>query len=232
MTRTELYTFVTSLLDGYEMDLTLFNTFLDVAQMRREGQRPWVQLRGEDSSLIISTANTFETEKSLPTDFRRWYARYSVATTDPSGNLAGNLLEVPMAQKNNYRSDSGKFYVNYGTRKIYFCGSPSQTLTAHLFYIRKGTLVSSDAAQEWEFPAEYHKILGFDIAVMWKLGVDYDIVNNPQGNNNAAMANMIYDTMADWDNELQLATVQGASYGQASGWSANGSGGRLGPDVL
>lgn len=232
MDREELYTFVTGLLDGNEIDLDLFYTFLETAQMRVEGLRPWMQLRGEDTSLTVSPGNTYTTSKDLPTDFRRWYARYSVAFTDSQGQLAGNPLEVPIAMKVNYQQNNNKFYCNYGTRKIFFCGQPSQALTAHLFYIRKGTLVSSAEGQTWEFPSEYSKVLGFLVAVFYKLGVDYDIVNNEQGNANAAAAAGILSTMSEWDDELQLSSVQGMDYGSGQGWTSTPSGGRMGPDLI
>lgn len=233
MDRDDLYTFVTGLLDGFEMDETLFETFLDVSQAIREGARPWMQLRDEDATIVLSTSNTYTTPQSLPTNFRRWYARYSVALVDAQGNLSSNLLETPLAMKINNRMNNTKFYCNYGSRKIFFCGNIPQALTAYLFYIRKATLVSAAASNSWEFPSEYHKILGFDIAAFWKLGVDYDVINNPQGNANAAAANALMNVMADWDNELQLSSVQGASYGQDyGGVLATSSGGRLGPDII
>ncbi len=86
MTKAQLYTFVTSLLDGNPIDTTLFDTLLNIAQMRRENERPWMILRAEDTSQTVSSGNTFETQKDLPTDFRKWYTRFPIVLTDSNLN--------------------------------------------------------------------------------------------------------------------------------------------------
>ena len=209
MTREELYTFTTSLTGDYQMDETLFATFLNIAQMYWENKRPWVILRAEDSSQTISTSNTFETAKSLPTDFRKWYDRFPISLTDSQGNNYCNPREVPINFRFANRQDNNKFYCNYGAGTIFFCGSQPQSLTVHQFYIKKTTLVSASASNSWSFPSEYHPILGLSVATYWKLGVDYDIINNVQGNANAGLANAMFQQMAEWDSDLANSAIQG-----------------------
>lgn len=219
MTKLETYNFVTALLDGFEMDQNLFDSFLDVAQMYWEGQRPWMVLRTEDTSQTISAGNTYETEKSLPADFRKWYTRHPIVLTDAQGNIVIRLKEIPIASKNSYKSNNSRFYCNYRTKKFYVCGAPGQSCTARLYYIKKGILVSADDGNEWEFDEEYHKILGFSVAVYYKLGVDYDIINNSQADSNATVAGQMFNVMTDWDAELQESEIDGLDYGygEASG---------------
>lgn len=215
MNRLKLYEFVTSLLDDFEMEDTLFNSFLDVAQMNRENARPWVILRTIQSSQTITTANTYLTALTLPTDFKKFFTtRASIVLTDSQGNLIKTLREVPLSSRHSYKNDGGKFYVNYSTRQIFICGSQSQTATVNISYIKKTTKISAADANKWEFSSydDYEKILGFDIAVMHKLGVDYDQTNAQQGNNNAAQAQIILNMMIDWDNELALSAQQGVDY--------------------
>lgn len=224
MTRDELYSFVCDqLLDGFQMDTTLFNTFLNVAQMRRENQRPWVILRKEDTSNTVSPNNTYETAKTLPTDFRRWYSRHPIILTDSNGNVQQKVAEVQLNDKNSYKGFLEKFYCDYGASQFFICGAPSQTFTARLYYLRKAPRVSLAASSEWIFPTEYHEILGYDIAVYWKLGVDYDIINNTQGNNNAAIANTIFEAMSEWDSELANSALQGRDYPIPGGESYGGA---------
>lgn len=231
MTKSELYTFVTGLLDGIEMDTTLFDTFLNIAQMYWEGRRPWMILREEDSSQTVSTSNTFTTAKSLPTNFRRFYARYPIVLVDSQGNPQVYASQVGLQSKFTYRSDLGKFYCKYGNSQFFLTGSFSQSLTAYLYYIKKTTLVSADDDNQWDFPSEYHPILGLSVATYYKLGVDYDIVNNAQADNNAALANGIFAQMSDWDDSLQENSVEGEEYGTNGQSYFTGSGGRLRPDI-
>lgn len=224
MTKAQLYTFVTSLLDGLEMDTVLFSNFLNISQMRRENMRPWMILRSEDSSQTVSSGNTFLTEKSLPTDFRRWYSRSPVVIIDSANNPMAYLKEVPIGQKYTHKGNGSKFYTNYATNKLFICGDWSQSGTIIQNYIKKSTLVSADGENEWIFPSEYHEILGLDVAVMQKLGVDYDIINNAQGNNQATLANTIFMQMAEWDDELQNSSVQGVDYGSGGSYSGELSG--------
>jgi len=223
MTRDDIYTAVTSLLGGYEMDTTLFNSLLDKSQMKRENQRPWVILRKADSSLSASPADTFTTAKTLPTDFRKWYTPESagpVVLTDANNNPWG-YREVSISEKFAYRNIGGVFYTDYVAGNFYLCGPITQAYTINLFYIKKSTLVSADATNSWAFPSEYHMILAFDVAVMWK-GIDYDVINNQNAQILAAQAQEIYDEMSRWDSDLQIAMQAGidsfASMG--GGWEA------------
>lgn len=232
MNKTQIQDFVRDLLDGYEMEETLFDTFLNIAQMYWEGRRPWMILRAEDTSQTISTSGTFLTEKDLPADFRKWYTRFPIVLADAQGNAQSFLREVPLNTKLAHKSNNTKFYCKYGTKKFCVCGTFSQPYTAHIYYIRKGELVSADDGNEWEFDSEYHPILGLSIAVYWKLGVDYDIINNQQGDANASLAVQIFNTMADWDGDLQESAIQGQDYGSDAGWSGHLNGGNIGPDIM
>ncbi len=215
MTKAEIYAFVTSLNDASPVEESLFNTLLNTAQMNRENDRPWVILRTEDSSKTRGTADTFETPYDLATDFRRWYTRYPIILTDAQGNAVKSLREIPINMKNVYRNDDGKFYVDYKLRKLYICGTVPQSLTIRQYYIGKTTLVSAADGNSWDFPSEYHQILGFDVAVMHKLGVDYDRVNAAQADNNALQAALIFKQMEDWDGALQLSSTEGVDYGSS-----------------
>ena len=229
MTKAEIYTFVTNLLDGFEIDTTLFDTFLNTAQSYWENQRPWMALRAEDSSNTISPGNTFTTVHTLPTNFRKWYTRFPIVLADSQQNPQQYLREVPFNSKLAYKSDGTRFYCDYANRRFYICGEVPQALTAYLYFIKKGTLVSADDNNEWELDTldEYTEILGLTVAVYWKNGVDYDVINNAQANANASLAGQIFKSMTEWDGELQESAIQGQDYGSDAGWLGNASGGRI-----
>lgn len=209
VSKQNLYDFTSSLLDGNEMETTLFSHFLDVAQAYWEGQRPWVVLRTEDSSNTATTSDTFETEHSLPSDFRKWYTKFSIVLTDGSGNVVQYLSEISLHLKNQYKNDPTKFYCNYRTKKFYLCGTVTQSYTIRIYYIQKTTKVSLDDDNTWDLDPndEYTRILAFSVAVYYKRGVDYDIVNNTQADQNALNANQVFNLMTDWDAELQESSL-------------------------
>lgn len=210
MTKAELKTFVEDgLLNGDTINTTLFDVFLDHAQMYMENLRPWVILRTEDTSQSISSSTTFETQKALPTDFRKWYTRFPVILTDSNGRPQEYLAEVPLHDKTKYRDHNTKFYCNYGSNYLFICGS-HQSLTVRQYYIRKTTLVSGDDDNEWVFPSEYHHVLGLIIAVFYKHGVDYDIINSKQSDSHIDMTKQVYSAMSDWDSDLAESALNGA----------------------
>ena len=217
MNRDQLLEFTTGLLDGATIDDTLFDSLLDIAQLHRENLRPWVVLRIEDSTQTALTSDTYLSSKNLPSDFRKFYSRFPVVLTDNDGNAVRSLREIPLNMKNVYRNDPDKFYVNYATKKLYICGNQSQNLTIRIFYIVRTPKLTSDYTSTWALASydDFEKILGLDVAVYHKLGVDYDIINNAQGNANAALANMMLGSMTEWDNELALSTQQGVDYGSS-----------------
>ena len=211
MTKTQLYTLLTSILDGNEIDQTLFESLLDMAQMLRENARNWVILRTEDSTQTMTASNSYLTSHDLPSDFRKWYNRTPIVLVDSQGEVQARLTEIPIQEKDRYKH-SANFYCDYANSKIYICGSYNQALTIKQYYQKKATLVSLADTNEWAFPSEYHKILAFDVAVFYKLGVDYDVINNQQGNNNASVANAIFKAMTEWDGELAESGLNGQDY--------------------
>ena len=216
MNRDNLYEFVTGLLDGFQMDSTLFDTFLDVAQSNREGARPWVYLRREDSSQIANTSDTYTTEKFLPEGFKKTYTRFPIVLTDSQGNVVRKLREIPIHERHQYRNDGNKFYINYAEGTFFLCGTQSQTCTINFYYIESSSRLSEYPTSAWvlsSFDGGYTKILGFDVAVMHKLGVDYDQINAAQADNNALQAKIMFEQMAEWDSQLAQSAQEGVDFG-------------------
>lgn len=211
MTRDELYTFTTSLTAGVAIDSDLFDTLLDVAQMQVEDMRPWVKLRAEDTSLTVSPGNTYTTSKALPADWKEWYDESSIELVDANNNPMP-LLEIPYKDRLMYRNSSGKYTVDYANNVVYILGPITQSYTLKQNYIEVPTLVSSAASATWVFPERFHKILALMVAIFWKHGVDYDIINNLQADNQAVQVRAILDLMTRWDSNLQANMQRGKEF--------------------
>jgi len=231
MNKSELFTLTTGLLDNVVMDATLFDTFLNIAQMYWENQRPWAILRTKSSAFTVSPSNTFLNPLTLPDNLRKFVARSPIILVDSQNNVQTRLREVPIDAQFTYQNDPTKFYTDWAARRFYICGTFSQTLSAYLFYIRKSDLVSTDNESEWLFPEEYHPILALSVAVYYKLGVDYDLVNNAQADNNAKLALGIFQMMSEWDSDLQNSAQQGQDYGIQQTPPYTAAGGVIQPDA-
>ena len=225
-TKSSIYTLVTSILDDNEIDTTLFDSLLDISQALRENFRNWVYLREEDATQSLSASNTYTTEHTMPSDFRKWYSRTPIVLVDSQGCVQAKLTEIPIQEKETYKN-SRRFYCDYANSKLYICGNYGQALTIKQYYQKKSTLVSADNANEWIFPSEYHKILAFDVAVMYKLGIDYDVINNNQADNNASVANRLFQAMQEWDGELAEGALNGQEYNDSIGGDYTTTSGHL-----
>jgi hypothetical protein len=210
MTRDQLRDLCNSLLGGAAIDDTLFDTLVNLAKDRREEDRPWMILRTEDTSQSASSANTYLTAETLPSNFRRFYGEYPIQLLNSAGTSLLRYRQIPLERKILEKDNDGKFYVNYATGEFFLCGLLSQSYTIHQFYLKTTDDIADGS--NWVFPSRFHRILAFEVAVMYKLGVDYDIINNVQGDNNAAVANAIYATMTQWDDDLQNAAQSGVDY--------------------
>ena len=179
--------------------------------MQVEGVRPWVLLRTEDASQTVPIGTTYTTSFTLPTGFLSFWGDNPLILTD-SSNQPTYLAEVPYADRFLYQTTLGLFAVDYTNSLIYLMGSMPTAFTLHTNYIKVSTLVSAASTNTWVFPVRFHKILGFYIAVMWKLGVDYDIINNAQGNEQAKAAALILDVMTRWDSNLVNSMQKGKQF--------------------
>lgn len=208
MTRADLYTFVTSLLNDTQIDETLFENLLDNAQMEVEGMRPWVQLRSSDATQSWNPGDTYQTGKTLNASFREWYEEQPVILLD-TNKTPFQLSEIPYSQNYLYKDQVGRFAVDYPNNLLYIMGTPDKAYTVVQNFIKVSTLVSATSTSTWIFPARFHKILGLMVAEKWKNGIDYDVFSNAQANQQTAQATDILNEMTRWDSRLQQSMTRG-----------------------
>lgn len=212
MTRNDLYQFVSDLLDGYNMSASLFDSFLDIAQATVEGQQPWRFLLNEDATQTWNPGDTFQTVKKIPSSFLNFESETPMVAADVNNNIIP-LKEIPFAERFRYKDLVGKFCVDYITGNLYICGNPVQSYTLHQYFIKESPLVSYSTSgnypNAWIFPERFHKILALYVAIYFKLGPDYDIISNSQGNQFAAMAGTLLDLMTKWDARMQVSQTRG-----------------------
>lgn len=211
-----MYDLTTSLLNGFPIDETLFYTLLNLARNQREGLRPFKALEKVDTSNIVNPLqNTPLTpanlqQLSFPSDFN--YMREDGFLTLYDGNLTWQTYnEIPQNQSIYYLQSNNYFYVDHANRKFYLCGIIDRTYIAYLYYQAQNADISKTTS--WVgIPDRFHPILAFDVAAMYRLGVDYDDINARNADSNATQAELMFRAMEKWDDSLQRSAVTRMDY--------------------
>ena len=206
MTYQDIKDFTTQLLNGETLGTSDFDRLLHSAQRKYERKREWMMLKGINSSLTLTRADTYLTAKALPADFGRFNIERPVVLKDSAGNERV-VRQIPMEARQAYFNIFGFFYVDYYNSNVYFTGTADQTYTIIFNYQIAPSDI--DASHPWFFPADFHYILPYDIAVNYKTGIDYDITNAQQANNNQQQINEIWQNMVAWDAGMQADALKG-----------------------
>lgn len=212
VTGQNLYDFLTTTLLGFSIDETYFLQLLNIARSVREGQRPWKVCSTIDKSQVANTSDTFQTAKTLPSDFVRLTKEGTIKVFD-NQNKYQVYTEIPLDMQIEYKDNANKFYIDHNAGYFYLCGKPDQQYSIWFPYQADTgdiTLTTSWA----KFPARYAYMLAFDVAAMHRLGADYDDLNARMGDQNAVQAQIIFNAMKRWDNELALSAVTQMDYPQ------------------
>lgn len=215
----DLYAFVTALLGGIQLDQATFQTLLNTAQLNRELQRDWMVLKTSDSSQKGNSGDIFSTSKAMAGTFLKWTGKKPVKLVDnvANPNQVFYYTQIPFEDRHLYQNDSDKFYCDFGSSLLYLCGGNlSQQYTIIQDFIQKPADIiynpNGVGSTRWApFPAWADKILGYDIAAMQELGIDYDDLNTRMGNENAQKAELIFNRMERWDGNLAKNAAAGRS---------------------
>lgn len=211
MNGSALYTFVSSLIDGFNMDSTLFYTLLNVARTNREGMRPFMRLRNHQysqtvSPMLSSPTDLFQNPFTLPSDFNYLSEDGEITLFSAAANTWQTYKEIDIRLAPAYLQQSNMFYIDHMTETIYLLGIVDQLYKMLIPY--QADLGDITASTVWtNIPKRYHPILGFDLAAMYRLGVDYDDINARNADNNALQANLLFDGMCKWDDNLQRSAL-------------------------
>lgn len=214
MKASELYTTLTDVLGGLAISQSLFYRLLNLAKDTVEAKRPWTILIKIDTSLTVGSSNTWQTVFNLPSTagsaFRRFAPkpRKKIVLYSSSDDSIHGLTEVRFDERLDYKDTFGYFYVDYAANQFYITGTIDKTYTIHICYLyRTKPFSSTDDTIEWPLPEDYHLILVYQVAAMYRGGTDWDDVNARMAPEDRSIARGIWDAMTTWDTELQLSAV-------------------------
>lgn len=214
MTGQELYEATTSLLNGYAMDETQFYLFLNVARVYRELVRPWKRLEKLDQSQIASAVNlptlVNQNPKTLPADFH-YLKEDGFLTLYNNNQQWQQYYEIPQNLAVQYLQVNNRFYIDHANMQYYLCGIVDQPYNILMYY--QADYGDITATTTWvNINSRYHMILAFDVASMYRLGVSYDDVNARNAENNNRQAELLFDAMKKWDDNLARSSVTMLDY--------------------
>ena len=205
-TGVELTTFITSLNGGATIDADLLDVLVDNAKTIIEEERPWEVLRKTDTSVSVTTGNTWETAHDLSaiTDFSRFYGEF-IKIFD-GGNRIDYIRLVPFDRRLENKDNGGTACYDENSKTLYLNGTIAFSGTLWIPYISTSTtvdLTSTDAV--WTvFPSRFLPILGYYAIGIFKGAVDYDSINRQMLPENRETFRALKNAMEGWDNSKQL----------------------------
>ena len=211
----DFYSLASTLLHNFQMDKTMFYTFLNTARTIREMTRPFMRLRKLDTSQIANVSDIFTpltptTSKTLPTDFMMLTKEATIMLFDGQQTWL-TYNEIPMDLQVQYKDMSNRFFIDHANGKYYLLGIVDRQYNIFMFYQADYGDIS-DLTTWVNIPDRFRAGLVYDAVAMYELGVDYDTTNARNANMNAQKGDQIFDAMCKWDDNLQRSSVTTLDY--------------------
>lgn len=182
-------------------DETSTYLLMQSAYTKRNESRPWRFLLKLDTSLTAQSSDTWETQKSLPTDFGRDHKLFVGSGT------GDEYLPIPFERIIQYKSTSRRYAIDMLNLKLRLMGSVSASKTINLFYFYVPTTIDAtvnDNASVVVWPARFQPLLAYDMAALYFAGIDADDVTRQMSPAQRIAAKELSDAMIQWDNNLML----------------------------
>ena len=179
------------------------------------GHRPWKVLSSLDTSQTVNGSNTYLNPFPLPANFVRYLGESSLTQGmlrlfDGNTNIQ-YLYEVPIENILEYKDAFGYFAVDYANQVFYITGVVPGTFTIYQNFIATTSPITLTTSWS-KFNSNFHSILAFDAAARWRLGTDYDDMNQRNADMNIKTVGAIFSTMEAWDTEMAISAVNNLDY--------------------
>lgn len=191
----QLYDRTKRILDGEAIDETTFIEFLNICKNKREAERRWQFLLREDSSQTASAGDTYLTMKTLPSDFALDYRIYV-------GTSLIEYLPTPFEERRFYRDSAKRYYIDFRNSQFALTGTgESGSIYFNYFAFTSDVSALADTFPS-VWPDRFIPLLCFDVAAMFRGGVDFDDQNARMAPENRLSAQQLYQSMISWNNNL------------------------------
>lgn len=208
---TELETFITGLNGDATIDTTLMDVLVSTALTILEEERPWMARRKLDTSLSLTTANTWQTAQSLAgiTDFSK-FNDDAVITLYASNGSLHYYYQIPADRRLEFKDDNSAFWYDVNSGNVYFGGTPPFAGTLYIPYISTSPAIDLESATVITDPflKRALPVLGFYAIGIHKGAIDYDAINKLMLPSNQAALTAAKSAMEKWDDAQQLSEVR------------------------
>jgi hypothetical protein len=200
MTNNEILIQFDELVDN-ELSDTLKAQLANTAKNKLETELKLSICQKLDISLTSSSSGTYLTPHSLPTDFFLLSKEFIYVGES-------KLYPVPMAKREEYKNDSSKFYIDYGQKKLYLCGTQTGTITIPYIYETIDITATDTTSVIW--PSRFHPLIPFEM-----VKVAYAIDAGEKAYSWLPEWTLIYNDLKnrliDYDAQIKLSEIGGAT---------------------
>lgn len=198
---------------------------MDAAYSSRNDERAWSFLIKLDSSIQNLSSDSWQTAKTLPTDFDQPIKLFLGAGGD------NEFDPVPYEEILMWKGSANKYSIDFSVPSLRFMG-PGNGDVAYLWYkyfptsLIGLTALQSAAAATIVWPKRFCTILAMDMAAMHMGGFDADDTTRQQVPFINATHKRLYNSFIGWDNKRRMMMRMHSATPRRSGDS------RSRPDVV
>lgn len=186
------------------MDQTLELMLLNEVKDTIETERAWAFLTALDQSQSVSSNDTFQTMKTLPTDF---------GLPSPRGIYVGTDIvpyrQIPFEAQIDFQAITYAYYIDYYNNKYGLCGTVSKSGTIQFFYRKTSSQMAlvANGGTPWVFPARFHPLLVYEMCMKY-FTIDQLSKAKSWDDRWSLYAARIREAMNSWDDALQMQALQ------------------------
>ncbi len=141
---------------------------------------------------------------TLPTNFFQPLTREAIFVGE------FEVYQVPMSQRELYKNDGKRFYIDYVNNLLFFCGKQVTGETVTISYIKTTADIDSSGSEtNCVWPAKFHRLVAITASVLQLSGIDADDMNVALAIGQNAMGIRLYKAMQYWDQKMKVAAMSG-----------------------
>lgn len=230
-----MYTTLTSILGGEQIDETYAFVLFNLARYDFESRRLWKVLVANSAVANPMTAAAGKnpttayplpspTTPSITTPYFMQPLLEGGMILQNASNTNQTIALKEVAQEYHIgNTNSNAFWVDYVARVFYILGNLSFAGLINLFYIADFGDITLTTGWVGFRPRDANAII-FQAAARYRMGTDYDDIAARNADDNFKASESMYQSMIKWDANLQLNSYQHRNFSAMFGGSSNSGG--------
>lgn len=233
-TGTQMYTQLTQILGGEQIDQTYAFALFNIARYDFESRRLWKVLVANSANanpMVAAAGKNPTTAYPLPSPatpsittpyFMQPLLEGGMILQNASNSNQTMALKEIAQEYHIGNINSNAFWVDYVSRQFYILGNLSFAANINLFYIADFGDISLTTGWIGFRPRDSNALV-FQAAARYRLGTDYDDIAARNADDNYKTSEDMYKSMVRWDANLQLNSYQHRPFSATFGGSPGSS---------